>query len=409
MARIAVLSDIHFGKLSRSDFFATPGEKLIGFSSGDIPLGEGLIKLMKDMKPDYMFIPGDLTSAAEPQEFLYCEKRLLSIADEVGIDRSNIIVCLGNHDVDWGISNLSDLQSRTFNNTKEILEYRRDKYQHIASHVAGIYMNEILMNKSEGNPAPYGGLREEEDFIVFVLNTGWKCSPLQEFSHGELTKNQLDWLSEKLDYYMEDNRKKIILMHHHPFNYPYPVVGKDITQIVEGADFSEIVENKGVDLVIHGHRHHPKLKTQLPSGRNPITYFCAGSVSVNSQQRYDGNIPNTMHFIDVDRNLDYFVFHNFSYTATKGWHKTINDVNTPLDDKMKVGKVFSSDECCDSIKKYLRLRKKYIKLEWESLDESLQFMTYNAVMELIKKELSDKYHITGCFPDTVALVKKGVK
>lgn len=38
---------------------------------GDIPLGEGLIDLMKSMKPEYFLVAGDLTSAAEPQEFFF--------------------------------------------------------------------------------------------------------------------------------------------------------------------------------------------------------------------------------------------------------------------------------------------------------------------------------------------------
>ena len=77
MMRIAVFSDIHFGQLSRTDFFAAPGERIKDNSSGDKPLGEGLICLLKEMQPNCFLIAGDLTSAAEPQEFYYCERRLL--------------------------------------------------------------------------------------------------------------------------------------------------------------------------------------------------------------------------------------------------------------------------------------------------------------------------------------------
>ncbi len=82
-------------------------------------------------------------------------------------------------------------------------------------------------------------------------------------------------------------------MHHHPFNYPFPTISEDISQIKEGVEFIELAEKNGVDFVIHGHRHHPKVKTVLPEGYAPITYFCAGSPSVNAEHRSNGEIPNT--------------------------------------------------------------------------------------------------------------------
>ena len=139
MTRVAVLSDIHFGKLSRTDFFAAPGEKIQDNSTGTMPLGEGLIDLMKRMKPRYILIAGDLTSAAEPQEFFYCEEKILEIADEVGVEKNNIICCTGNHDVDWKISNLcSEVEEGHFKNPDVIIEHRRRKYQDIASYVPQI-------------------------------------------------------------------------------------------------------------------------------------------------------------------------------------------------------------------------------------------------------------------------------
>ncbi len=53
MTRAAVLSDIHFGQLARTDYFAALGEKIKDYSSGDMSLGDGLINLMNSMKPEY--------------------------------------------------------------------------------------------------------------------------------------------------------------------------------------------------------------------------------------------------------------------------------------------------------------------------------------------------------------------
>lgn len=404
MTRVAVLSDIHFGQLARTDYFAAPGERIKGNSSGDMPLGEGLIKLMNSMKPEYFFVAGDLTSAAEPQEFLYCEKKIMEIASEVGVKKENIICCAGNHDVDWKISNLFTIEEERFDSVDEVLAKRREKYQAIASNVARICMDELEL-AGEG-PVPLSGVSEAEDFVVFVLNTSLKCGPEQKYSHGELTEKQLAWFEEQLKAYSSDSRKKIVLMHHHPFNYSFPTISEDISQIKEGAEFIEIAEKNGVDFVIHGHRHHPKVKTVLTEGYSPVTYFCAGSLAVNAEHRSNGEIPNTVHFIDIDKDKDYFVIYNYSYTGTEGWKKTHNTKATPMDDVMKVGKVFSEDKCREVLRVYKGKTEPLIKLEWQLLDESLQFLTYREVMSLINEELGEIYQIIGNFPEKVCLLRK---
>ncbi len=408
MTRIAVFSDIHFGQLSRTDFFAAPGEKIKDNSIGDKPLGEGLIMLLKEMKPDCFFIAGDLTSAAEPQEFYYCEKKIIELADTVGVKRENIICCTGNHDVDWKISKLSPLEEGHFENNNEIETLRCNKYQEIAAHVAEICFEDIKGNVEKMGPAPFSGVHERNDFIVFVLNTGWHCGPNQKYSHGELTKKQLDWFIEKTKDYIDDDRKKIVLMHHHPFNYPYPNIGEEISQIKEGPEFIEIAEENGIDIVIHGHRHHPKVKTELREGCSPLTYFCAGSLSVNAEHRSNGEIPNTMHFIDIDKTKDYFVLYNYSYTGTEGWKKTTYSATTPLDDVMRVGKVYTKEECINKVREFANSEEQLIHLEWNTIDEAIRFQTYNEVMEIVNAELGGKYEIIGRFPERVMLLRKGV-
>lgn len=405
--RIAVFSDIHFGQLSRTDFFAAPGERIKDNSSGDKPLGEGLICLLKEMQPNCFLIAGDLTSAAEPQEFYYCERRLLELADKVGVKRENIICCTGNHDVDWKISKLSPLPEGRFENETEIVSCRCNKYQKIAAYAAEIYFEDIKGGGGKRGPAPFSGVYERDDFIVFTLNTGWQCGPNQRYSHGELTEAQLNWFIERTKEYRDDDRKKIVLMHHHPFNYPYPNIGEEISQIKEGAEFIEAAEQNGIDMVIHGHRHHPKVKTELREGCSPITYFCAGSLSVNAEHRSNGEIPNTIHFIDVDKTKDFFVLYNYSYTGTEGWKKTTYSAATPLDDVMNVGKVFSKEECIRKVRELDNDDKQLIKIAWNSLDESIRFQTYNVAMEIIKAELGEKYEIIGGFPDKVMLLRKG--
>ena len=59
MTRIALISDIHFGKFSRTKEFSVPGEMLQDKNQGAISLQDGLIKIFKEMCVNYLFIAGD--------------------------------------------------------------------------------------------------------------------------------------------------------------------------------------------------------------------------------------------------------------------------------------------------------------------------------------------------------------
>ena len=95
MIRIALMSDIHFGKFSRTSEFSVPGEVIQDENRGAVSLQDGLIRILKDMAVEYIFIAGDLTSVASPQEFHYCEEKIISIADKISVPHDHILCCLG--------------------------------------------------------------------------------------------------------------------------------------------------------------------------------------------------------------------------------------------------------------------------------------------------------------------------
>ena len=53
MTRIAIISDIHFGRDARIPEFQVPGNLSKIVDTGAEPFEEGLKKLLREMKPDY--------------------------------------------------------------------------------------------------------------------------------------------------------------------------------------------------------------------------------------------------------------------------------------------------------------------------------------------------------------------
>ena len=75
--RIALISDMHFGYFSRTAEFSVPGEPIQDESKGGHSLESELKDLLKDNGVEYLFVAGDMTSKGSPQEFHYCERKIL--------------------------------------------------------------------------------------------------------------------------------------------------------------------------------------------------------------------------------------------------------------------------------------------------------------------------------------------
>lgn len=402
MTRIALISDIHFGKFSRSVEFSVPGEDLIDTSSGGQSLKESMVSLLKSQNIDYLCIAGDLTSQGSPQEFSYCENMVLDLAKDLNIPKNHILLSLGNHDTDWKISSLYEHFDSAHPDFP--LKLVKEKYQKIAAAASRTNLGEISEPPTLG-PAPYSGVIETDSFVMFMLNSGWCCTQDQEISRGQLEAVQLEWFEKESNKYRDLNKWKIVLMHHHPFNYSYPVHNADFSLLEEGSRFLEIAATNGFHLVLHGHRHHPRAETtQKNEWENPMTFICAGSFAVNASHRNGGSIPNTLHVIELTDEIGVLKLFNYEYTPTDGWIPfDKNRPAAPLDSKMMLGKLFSSEEITKAITKLSDIQ---APIAWEDLDDCLHFMSFDKLNDRIRSHYSNSYRMIGLFPEDIFLFKK---
>lgn len=405
---IAVLSDIHFGQFSRTKDFSVPGEQTEEQTEGQISLLENLISLLKKENVDYIFVAGDLTSVGSPQEYFYCGEALSRIATEIGVANSNIIVGLGNHDFDRRISSL--YESASASAADETLKALiRERYQLMAAHSA-IHSIDSLSFATCESKIPCSGTIVRSDLVVFVLNSSWQCAHNQEYPHGKLSAKQLEWFKQEANKYVNDERTKIVLMHHHPVAYSYPTVTPDISMIEEGSELVDIAGRTGIDIIIHGHRHHPRAHTAIQSGwKHPITFICAGSLSVNAVHRNNGEIPNTVHILRTTDSTGTYQLMNFKYCESDGWQPVTYSKEVPLDGEMLLGKVFTQKQQEDALLAIVSANKEqtHQELHWNDLDESLRFMRLDELNDpLVSKQDSMNYKLFGRFPDEVMLSTK---
>ena len=381
--RIALISDIHYGELATCSEFALKGQDIkTGNVDSTNSLLRGVTEILKEEGPEYLLIAGDLTSGGRPVEFKYCYQTIEKLGEDIGVDPSKILFCIGNHDVDWGITSIAD---KFVTDDKDDRNYMRNFYQYLASSVSvRVLKNQasqkLCPNYKDAWGTPFAGVVEYENCVMFVLNSGHLSAHNQEYKHGVLTTDQMHWFTKMAKEYQKCEKIKLVLLHHHPFNYPNYFPGLDISTLEEGANLSDICGKNGISLVLHGHKHQPAAKTRMESDwKNTVTFICAGSLSVDASERAKGEIPNTFHLIDYNSPNE-IILKNYSYSMADGWSLATYSKATPVDGIMKLGRVVNPE----LVNKFIQELPPNQWIPLENLDYELQSLTKNELKNYIE-------------------------
>jgi predicted phosphohydrolase len=117
------------------------------------------------------------------------------------------------------------------------------------------------------------------------------------FSEGELGETQLRRLKRILKKSLVANRKKVVYLHHHPFDYK---VGM---QLKDSDDLRDIIENK-IDMLLFGHYHVDS------ASANKIYHFIWGiprCYNAGSSTHKNGNVgfQRVIDLSNSDPGVDY--------------------------------------------------------------------------------------------------------
>lgn len=411
--KAVLIGDIHFGKLCTTEELAIPGEPISDKTKGAVSLKVSFVENLKKEHVDYLLVVGDLTSTGSPIEYSRCITEMYNIASAAKINPNNVIFGVGNHDVDRKISKLGEADPKV-NSDYPFSESER-LYQNLAASHGELLASHLEFQ--EKGPAPFSGVILRDDIIVFVLNSSWFCSHDPSTKHGKLDKGQIEWYEEKVVSYSKDPRWKIVLLHHHPFNYPYPTLSRDISLLDEGAELVDISGKAGINIICHGHRHHPKAHNeQHDDWKNAITFICSGSFSVNAAHRQYGRIPNVYHLLELeeDAGRKTITMHSYEYSISSGWEPIrTNCHETPLDPVMIFEKPYDEVTRLSVIKQVLDDAVinangiPFILLPiWDDLPIELKTLRFKSLNELVKDFAEHEYQIIGLYPDRIALLRR---
>jgi hypothetical protein len=393
-----VLGDIHFGSQSVHPDFGLGTTPPVATTPSPASIKASLIEVCKN-SPDFdvqsILVPGDLTSGAGPSEFVDCVDTVLDIAKQLNVPQRNVIFSLGNHDVNWRVSALAKGNSCLPD----------ERYRELAAH-AGLPFMPGWSPDAQG-PVPRCGVTTVEDCLIVVLNSGFLSTDAQEFPHGKLGQEQMKWLEQTLKGRIGSTAWNIVLLHHHPQKYSYPTPIPDVSMIEEGSEFLDIVGQIGVDVVVHGHRHHPMVFTEHRTGwKHPVTFLCAGSVGVGTAGRATGVIPNTFHVFRLDERgaggASIGTAFHFE-CGCNGWEPAYSH-SLPMDGRQRFGVLVDQTQLDTLAQDVIQhaLREPDLRLPvLADLPIALQCMRHSALNALIHRHArTSRAKFYGEYPDT---------
>lgn len=379
---IAVLSDLHCHPSQHN-----PWESYLHSDALALPEcinpSESLISLAKKrgIRADVLLVPGDITNRANKQGIVSGWQCLQRIAEALKV--KSIAASLGNHDVD---SRSEDDQADPFYLTK-----------HLAK-------NFPIPNKRQQQTFWANGfcLLSKKDFCVLIINSVFEHHNEEEAKRGSITPHCLKELSSSLESINQPTR--IALLHHHPLPHEVHGLGND-DLMKRGSLLLDLLYENNFQLVIHGHKHHPKL-THFFKGGRLLTVFGAGSFSATNTSGIFTNTRNLFHLIKLSNPVPQNCsnpgqIYSWEYHVANGWTEP-NKTSADIPHVTGFGCLMTSEQLADEIEASFNTEKQPF-LKWKTLLNKipqLDFLTpqtFDQLVTYLKKKgihiLYDENHL----------------
>lgn len=271
-----------------------------------------LIGTSPDIRADLLICCGDIVDKALPTALTYVWNQLQELARL--LRARQLIVTAGNHDVD---------SRYTYNDydAKGHLQSLGPAYPHADESVSDRYWSRHFY------------IVEGADHRLVVLNSAaFHGGPSSEWEHGRISPRTLSRLRERITTYKKLN---LLVTHHHLVNNPH-IDAEDYSIIHNAEDLVAFLseDERGPWVVLHGHKHHPRLLF-APGATGAPLIFSAGSVGAKLYSSLAQRARNQAYYIEFclrpeDYGLDLAGrFTAWDYVHEVGWQEATESSGLP--------------------------------------------------------------------------------
>lgn len=238
---------------------------------------------------DYLLVCGDISCEATVDEIRLSAEIIKQITEK--LKAKEVFFVPGNHDKDWTLAEKNG-DSGKF--------WMRYSYEPLRT-IGGILASSIRNAKGNTLEHPFYSVWERDNIIVAGINSAFHDQKNEKVHYGFYSQDILDKLDKELSLTNLEGKIKIFMLHHHPSNFNEPIPDDVDHSVMQNAEnIKAVIEKHKFDMVVHGHKHLPKVEIMTRSSGVPLVYLCSGSFSAKIDTRYSGKVKNTFHIIEID-------------------------------------------------------------------------------------------------------------
>lgn len=322
--RLAIISDLHIGIVARSqDLCPEPPVKerkahAKYSAKSEKAYRDQFVRFVdRQITADYLILPGDVTHRAEPPEVQIASDFILQAADALRVPHDRIVFVPGNHDVDWSVFDPADKTGVRWEQRYAPVGNGRFQFSKIISNGIGNVL-----------ASPYFTIWDFPNLFAVGYNSSSHDAPVHKDAahHGLADPDHLQALRAYLETRRPwDDRVRVFLVHHHPIDFANPIPRiPDFSLMTNAEELLGLVHDFDFDILIHGHRHHPRFETHSTLTYPHLPILCSGSFSIELDTEWAGTVDNQFHLVTVTGRLG--AEHRIAGTVTswtnnraKGW------------------------------------------------------------------------------------------
>jgi 3',5'-cyclic AMP phosphodiesterase CpdA len=345
---IAVASDLHAGSAGSRHSFLRDGASRLAWKSHPV---EALFRLIarERLQSDLLISPGDLTHECSVDGLRVGHDSIVELAHSLNCPW---VCTIGNHDVDSRHHHGDDIFAPARALSPDFPLGDRD--------ASLVFWDRGYAVLDLGTAS------------LLVLNSTFDHSDPSAIEHGSINADILDSLDELLSN-SPLRELRLAVVHHHP--HLHEDFGLGAADVMHGGQqLIDLLRRHGFQLIIHGHKHHPKLSYAAGDASSP-TVFAAGSFSYINYGELASNTRNVVHVIDLQPALSAELsvqgtIRSWQYNSGVGWNPaTLESVGFPFHAGFGCRKTV--DEIVAAIRGLIVAR-----TPWAELQESLPYLRY---------------------------------
>jgi 3',5'-cyclic AMP phosphodiesterase CpdA len=283
---IAHLSDLH---LANDFFWRSLKDRRWYVRKDDERLIAGLSTALGKLKPDYVVISGDIVNASTAKNFSRAAAQVQGMLASAGVDLRNVLVVPGNHD------------APVFPKNHEVFERLKE---------FSVFLKQLFRQDDFSSCKPRFTRLDSQRRLCIIgldstLKAGKKGSPhgwlsQVQLAEGEVGTSQREWFRSKIanletSHADFDNFVRVVVLHHH-FDIENTAPSERFMQLLDRADVEKMLGDCGVNVVLHGHKHHPHVKRVEVSATRHYTVVGAGATlcTIPGETANHGNTFNVI-------------------------------------------------------------------------------------------------------------------